>query len=356
VDLGDDDEFVAKLDPQLGGLDAVIIGGPALQSVFGVAVNAAGSAFALVKHTGPITAPVTLPAGGQDDLAVMKLSPALEVEWAVPFADAGTQVVRASPVAGSDGSVTFAGEFTSAGPLSFNALGGSCDEMQNPTPLPVVFVTRLASDGACVYSRRLGAPNEALASAWSFAVAPDESVYVGGTFQGHLDLDGDGSDPNAVLDCAGSQSDAFVVRLGPDGVWVPGTSWARQVGVTDDSALMQTARGVAVDSQGNAFVAWSVLGTVDAGGGPTTGFSELEGDTIVAKYSPSGAHLWSHRYASKLGDDPTSMAVDAQGACVVIGRHGPDDQNGSTLDFGGIGAKPFKPPKWFDTFVAKFAP
>ena len=98
--------------------------------------------------------------------------------------------------------------------------------------------------------------------------------------------------------------------------------WAKSfAGFRDDGGY-----GVAVDGSGNVLITGEVQGPVDLGDGV------LCASFFVAKYSPTGSHIWS-RCA---GDFLTSaargyaIAVDTSGDVLVTGYYG-----GSALDFGG---------------------
>jgi hypothetical protein len=68
----------------------------------------------------------------------------------------------------------------------------------------------------------------------------------------------------------------------------------------------------AIDAQGDLYVAGSLFGSYDFGGGAL--ISAGEGDTYVAKYTGGGfTHVWSKRYGSTGNQTPYSMVVDQGG-------------------------------------------
>ena len=117
--------------------------------------------------------------------------------------------------------------------------------------------------------------------------------------------------------------------------------WARQFG----AAGFDGGSGVAVDGSGNTVVAGYFAGTVDFGGGPLTAAGA--NDIVVAKYSGSGAHLWSRRFGGTGDDQAEAVAVDAGGNIVVAGTFS------NTVDFGG---GPLTSVSSADIFVAKYTP
>jgi hypothetical protein len=82
-----------------------------------------------------------------------------------------------------------------------------------------------------------------------------------------------------------------------------------------------------VDSGGNVVVAGYFQETIDCGGGPLT--STGLGDMFVAKYSSTGAHLWSKKFGGTGNDNVRGVAVDPSGDVLLTG-----DFTG-TINFGG---------------------
>lgn len=124
--------------------------------------------------------------------------------------------------------------------------------------------------------------------------------------------------------------------------WQPkAPAWWRQIG----GAHLDQVGGVALDAAGSAIVAGDFRETLDLGGGPLTaaGIASL----FVAKFDPTGEHLWSRAFGSGLARG-ADIAVDAQGNVLLIGEF----QRGD-IDFGGgaltsIGER--------DLFIAKLSP
>jgi uncharacterized protein (TIGR03437 family) len=78
--------------------------------------------------------------------------------------------------------------------------------------------------------------------------------------------------------------------------------------------------GVAVDSQGNIFVAGQTLSStlpITAGAAQSTYGGNTDG--FIAKYSPAGALLWCTYFGGSAYDYATALAVDSTGNVVVTG-------------------------------------
>jgi hypothetical protein len=147
------------------------------------------------------------------------------------------------------------------------------------------------------------------------AVAVDGggNILVAGYFQGAVDFGG------GSLTSAGVK-DIFVAKYSPTGAHV----WSRGIGSTGNDV----AYGIAVDGSGNVLVGGHFQGTVDFGGGSLTGTGGL--DIFVAKYSPTGAHVWSRGIGSTGNDVAYGIAVDGSGNVIVTGVF-----QGS-MDFGSV--------------------
>ncbi|HZF53429.1 MAG TPA: hypothetical protein VE093_32490, partial [Polyangiaceae bacterium] len=129
------------------------------------------------------------------------------------------------------------------------------------------------------------------------------------------------------------------------GALCPGeTQWSKRGGDGDE----QGATDVAVDAAGNVILVGGFAGTITLGGGALT--SAGSRDIFVAKFGPTGTHLWTNRYGGSGYDTARSVAVNAAGDIVVVGTFdslmvdfgaGPKDANNTdafVLKLNGNGA------------------
>lgn len=80
-------------------------------------------------------------------------------------------------------------------------------------------------------------------------------------------------------------------------------------------------QAVRTDQAGNVYVAGDIDGTIDFGGGQLSSIGINVTDIVVAKLDPSGAHLWSRRYGNSSSSERAfGMALDAQDRPMVVGR------------------------------------
>jgi len=108
-----------------------------------------------------------------------------------------------------------------------------------------------------------------------------------------------------------------------------------------------TGKSIAFDSAGNSVIAGYFCGTASFGGASLTPAGPAgDCDVFVAKYSPTGAHLWSRRAGGTSYDSAEGVAFDRNGDVIVIGYYY------GTADFGGGGLASAGDS---DIFVAKYS-
>ncbi len=83
---------------------------------------------------------------------------------------------------------------------------------------------------------------------------------------------------------------SILVAATAAGAQTPVHLWSQHFGSTSSDY----GESVATDASGNVFVTGRFFGTVDFGGGALVSAGNT--DIFVAKYSPTGTHLWSQRF------------------------------------------------------------
>jgi len=182
---------------------------------------------------------------------------------------------------------------------------------------------------------------------WSYAYGEDLSQYGGriivddwgniflfGYFMGIVDF---GGGPMINPDTT-YYPDCYFVKFDPEGNHL----WSYHFGGDTE---IQLAAEVAVDQWGYVVIIGSMFGTVDFGGGPLT--SVGSSDVFVAKYSPSGHHIWSQLFGDAGYQEASSIITEASGDMVIMGNF-----NGA-VDFGG---GPLTSMTNSDIFFAKLGP
>lgn len=214
----------------------------------------------------------------------------------------GSKTQTGSAAVDKSGNVALIGSFDETTDLGSGLLtsAGSTD----------VYLAKLSSTGAPIFSKRFGNASSQQGNAVSFDIAGN--IYVAGSFQGAIELGG------ASLTSAGSD-DVFIAKLDPKGKHL----WSKRFG----GPSAEAALFVGADDLGYVYAAGGFAGSVNFGSGLLT--SAGGSDIFVLGLDPGGNELWSKRAGDVGSDSVGSMAVDPDGNVFLTGRFS------STIDFGG---------------------
>jgi hypothetical protein len=267
-------------------------GSAADEEGFSVAADAAGNVFFGGYTTGTVDygcGPITALAGGGSAL-VAKLSAAGACLWSKALGDGTSSTKQVATDAA--GNLLAAGAFQ--GNIDFGCgvltSAGSDD----------VFVAKLSSAGACLWSKRFGNSLQQITA--GLAVDGAGNVLVGGTFFGQIDLGG------GPLTSAGN-ADVWVAKLDASGNHV----WSKRFGDTNTQFL----RGVARDAANGVLLVGQYAGSLSFGG-PTLTAAGLF-DAFVAKLDASGNHAWSKSYGDSADQSGWSVTADASSNVIAVG-------------------------------------
>jgi fibronectin type 3 domain-containing protein len=167
-----------------------------------------------------------------------------------------------------------------------------------------IFVSQYAPSGAYLWSRVIGSDSDEAGK----GVASDPSGNVALTgYQGSYSVDyGGGPQYNH------GGNDIFFAKYSSAGSWV----WSKTIGGTG----YEQGNAVATDGSGNIF-ATGYIGTaaagVDFGGGPI--FSAGLYDVFLVKYTAAGQHVWSKRFGGSGNDTGMAISTDSTGNVIVVG-------------------------------------
>ena len=155
------------------------------------------------------------------------------------------------------------------------------------------FVRKYDASGVELWTKQFGSPESD--RALGVAVDATGNVYVAGKTWGAL--------PGQV---DAGPADAFLRKYGAGGDEV----WTRQFG----SSEPDSASGVAVDGEGNVYVAgWT-------GGALPDQVSGGREDAFLRKYAPGGTELWTRQLGyPDSSDGASSVAVDVEGNVYIAG-------------------------------------
>ena len=267
--------------------------------------------------------------GGATDIFVAVFDASGNHLWSKSFGGALGDGRARSVAVGADGRLLIGGGFTGTidfggGALSQPSLGGEEDGL---------FVAQLDASGDHLWSRQVGnGSGPSRANDVGFDLAGN--VLLTGVFGGAVDL-GDGP-----LVAAGPR-DVLVAKLDPSG----NTLWSRRYGDAGDSNGDRGA-GIAASSAGDVYVAGTVDGLVDFGGGAVGHADGSSG--FLLKLDPAGSHVFSKAFGAGSILFGTDVSVDALDRPFFLGWG-----TGQSVDFGG-GPRSADGP--LDTFVAGYCP
>lgn len=300
---GSDDVFLAKLDPKGKQIWARRFGGSSSEQALYIGVDKLDNVYATGTFSGSVDfGGGLLTSVGGNDIFVLGLDKNGQHLWSKSAGNVGSDLVGSMAV-DLDGSVYLTGRFAYSidfGSGSITSAGG--DDL---------FAVKLDHFGDPQWSE--GAGDLASQSGTAIAVSLLGEVFLGGDFQGSIDL-GQGTMVSA------GASDVFLARLDSSGSPV----WAQRFGDAADQHLTS----LAVDASGNVTVTGQFQGTIDFGDGPH--ISAGGNDIFVAKLDPSGLPLWSKTFGdASFAQGGRSISADPSGGVVIAGVFG------GSVDFGG---------------------
>ncbi|MDH3197034.1 MAG: T9SS type A sorting domain-containing protein [Candidatus Krumholzibacteria bacterium] len=298
---GGTDIHVAKFNPSGNHLWSHRFGDATYdQNGRDVAVDASGNVIVAGAMAGTVDFGGGALSGAGWGIFVVKFDPSGNHVWSRLFGDDAEPWGVA--VDGS-GNVIVAGWFTSTvdfggGPLTS---AGEHD----------IFVVKFDLSGNHLWSRRFGDTDQQIC--WGVATDPSGNVIVTGWFDSTVDFGG------GPLTSAGGH-DIYLAKFDSDGSHV----WSQRFG---DPSELQSGWSVAADVAGNVIFSSRFQGTVDFGGGLLTSAGGY--DVYVAKFDPTGSHLWSQSFGDADDQMGWGLAVDAPGNVIISGTVD------GTVDFGG---------------------
>ncbi len=283
---------------------ATYMGGTGLGAVTGVALDSAGDLYA-AGWTEALNFPIVLAAqaasGGSVDAFIVKLNPT------------GTALLYATYIGGSGDDRATA--------IAVNASGqayvtGSTASTNFPLLLPLrttlggsktAFVLKLSTTGnQLLYSTYLGGTNLEVGTA--IAVDGSGNAYIAGDTQStNFPVVG------AFQAAPGGGMDAFVTKLTAAGAF----SYSTYLG----GAANEHAGGIAVDTNGNAYIAGGTFSTNFPLAGAIQTTNRGGQDAFISKLSASGAVLSYSTYLGGSGvtEQANGIAVDSSGNAYLTG-------------------------------------
>ncbi len=303
------DAFIAKYDPAGNHLWSKRFGSGAIQQMWSAAADAAGNIFVAGPFEGTIDfGGPTLTSSGLTDIFLAKLDPSGNHVWSKSFGGPGLDECRSVAVDVSGNVVIAAFVY---GPVNF---GGAT---LTSAGLYDVALAKFDNGGTHQWSNTWGDASDQ--QAMSVATDPSGNVIVGGTFLSTLDL-GVGS-----MATAGG-NDGFLARFSPSGV----CQWSKRFGDGNEQKILQ----VGTDGSGSVFAGGYFDGSIDFGGGPLANAGAV--DVFLARLSGTGSHIWSKRFGTSGSEENWGLATHSNGNVIVAGyMSGAADFGGGPLPHAG---------------------
>jgi hypothetical protein len=217
---------------------------------------------------------------GATDAFIAKLGPDGTFVWAKTFGGIDSDAVIAL-AAGPDGSVIAVGTYI--GTVDFDP-GPGVDSHTSKFDTPEPFVVKLAADGSFAWVRTFPSLDFGSGTPYAVVVASDGSLYVGGNFEGGIDLD-----PRPGMGEQEGNANGFLVKLDGAGNFV----WGRALGGPNCGGNGVT--GLALAGDGSLWATGSSNGICPLDPADPDGSDSLDQRTFVAGFSPSGSYLRSWR-------------------------------------------------------------
>jgi hypothetical protein len=284
-------------------------GGPSDDRGQAVAVDQSGNIYV----TGYFIDSVDLGGGvltsaGVHDIFLASFTRAGKHRWSKRFG-AGTIHDRGEAlVVDGQGNVVVTGEFKGKASFGGQTLTGAGERD--------VFLASFTPAGDHRWSKRLGGAGYDYAQA--LGVDGSGNLALAGLFEGTVDLGG------GELKSAGGY-DIFLASFTPEGKH----RWSHGFGASEDDY----ATAVAVDASGNVYLGGTFQMSAGFGGAELS--SAGASDALLAKYSPSGAHLWSKRFGGQLDDAGPEVVVGDPGVLLAGHFEGTVDLGGGDLTSAG---------------------
>lgn len=307
------DIFVTKFDPTGAHLWTKIFGGMTDDEGSGIAVDASGNSYVAGYFTGAIAVDaVNLTATDLQDALVIKLDPNGQVLATRPLGGLGNQRANAITV-DSLGNVVVTGTFDG----EFNTALGV---------IPTVsfldgFVIKLGNDLTEQWQKAFGGSGNDEGEA--LTTDSTNHIYLTGFFDETVDFGG-----GIIAD--GGSDDVFLAKLDSAGNHVLSKGFPQDGDQYGDA--------ISVDGDGNIYLAGDFDIHLDMGGGLVD--SKGDSDVYVAKFDPTGAHVYTKTFGDALGQYMRAMVVDKMGNVVfVLGHDGTVDYGGGPItNVGAVGS------------------
>ncbi len=307
---GSNDIFIAKLNAAGNALVyCTYIGGKGDDRAYALGIDSNGLAYVAGSTTStnfPLRLPLQSKIAGAKNAFVLKLSALGNgLVFSTYLGGNGSETAYGLTLDAS-GNVYVVGDTTS---VNFPPAGKQIGTRGGQD----VFVAKLSADGShAIYNMAIGGASDEHATAIALDASGDAYI-TGSTWSADFPL------ANASQPALAGGQDAFVAKLAADGASLMFSTFLGGAG----GAIGQpeAGQGIAVDAQGNAYIA-GVTGSSDF---PLLHALQISKrgsstDAFVAKFSSSGALVYSTYLGGSGMDAANAIAVDSSGSAYVAGQ------------------------------------
>lgn len=236
----------------------------------------------------------TLTSRGGTDAMLIKLAANGDIEWVKQFGGRYNDTISHLAV-DARGNIYLQGVFRDTadwGGKPLTAHGGSDND---------IVLAKYDVNGDHIWSQNFG--NAFNDVAGGLTVDPAGNITMVGSFDKSVSF-GPGDDHTSL-----GEADAFVARYATDGK----LAWAHTYGADREDI----AFGVDADAAGNTVTVGWFQGSVDFGKGALV--SKGNKDVFALKLDANGGVVWAQRWGDHDHDQGRAVAVDDQGAAIVVG-------------------------------------
>jgi len=313
---GNEDIFVAKLDPSGNLIWARRIGGTGTDIAYSIAVNSIGN----VTTTGRFRNTVDFDPGpgiynlaaGYIDVFVSTLDANGNFLWAKRMGggfngNGNTGSIGYAVALDAFGNVYTTGYFSSTGDFDPGPETYNLATLNNTTD---IFVSKLDPSGNFVWAKQMGGALSSFEEGKAILIDAYGDIYMTGSFNGTTDFN---PSPFGTYTLTGRQGDVFISKLDANGDFL----WAKQMG----GVFPDEGNALAFDANDNVYISGSFWGTADFDPGAEVFnlSSAGEEDIFVARLDASGNFAWAVRMGGQIEDVSTCIAIDMDGSINTAG-------------------------------------
>ncbi|MGC9362177.1 MAG: SBBP repeat-containing protein [Candidatus Syntrophosphaera sp.] len=313
---GENDIFVAKLDPGGNWLWATSAGGTSNDYSEGVATDGSGNIYIAGSFRETVTFGSTTLSADYNDVFVAKLDP--EGNWLWATSAGGSLSDYALDIAvDTNGNCFVTGGFEDVAEFGSTILTVNPEDTMGRD----IFIAKLDTDGNWLWARRAGGadPDDGKA----ITCDSDGNCYVTGVF---YDLQ---ADFGADIFNDNEADNVFISKLSSGGAWL----WTTRA--TGIWPCYSYGAGICLDSSGNVCLTGFFNETITFGS--TTLTCQAFQDIYIAKLSGSGDWLWVTQAGLESYNEGTGIVTDPSGNIFVTGYfYGSADFGDDTLTSSGV--------------------